>query len=335
MATVGTVVLGEDRLVGCFQWPPTTFPGGDFADFFEFLSRERQTALRLSGNVKLSKAPWPESAVEHSVIRTEYLPVYRLQSKTRFESGVRYPLNWASSEWNLSHAYRYSPIGTEGFYLGLTLPAAEGEARFWGKGTIDPEKFMILVLYCCFDNVLYVTPRCLNAIWTILGFDRRTSVMDMLLNVMNTKTGNEITDAIGLWARERGLDGIVYPSARYGQEKWIERALEKDPGLSVIPAINIVDMGSHLCRGGIREEAMGALTGWIEQSGGLDRCIPAWAELNLVMFSGSQVSGDRWGVIYRSFPLSAREEVLSLDDPARRFSSYMVWGTQEKPGWLN
>lgn len=331
MVTVGSMELGQDRLIGCFQSSPTTFPGGEPAAFFPHLAGERLEVLRTTGNVRYTGKGWPESAVEHCVVRTEYRPVYRIHSKEYLETGVRYPRNWASSERKRLRADRYSPFGTEGFYFGLTLEAAEDEARFPG-GSIDPAEYLILVLYCCFDNVLDLTAGCLGAVWEVVGLGSSTSMIDMYLAIMDPETGNRVTNGIGVWARERGFDGLIYPSARYGQGAWFEAKARE--GFTLLPAVNFVDMGSHMTPSVAVMHSTTAVMNAIEQAGGIEHCIPVWAEPNLVLFDGHQVSGDRWGVVYRTFPLGAREEVISLDDAGRRVNSYAAWATDQRPDWL-
>src|SRR5919106_1062856 len=217
MVTVAVSELGPDRLIGCFQSLPTSFAGTEIADFFLHLAMERDRELRRTGNVQGRSASWPESAIENCTIRTEYRPVYRLQRKEFLRWGVRYPETWASGEHKRASAQRYSPVGTEGHYLGLTLAAAEDEVRFYEGGILDATKYLTLVVYASFDGLLDLTAGCIDAVWELIGLPASPSLLDMYLSIMDPRTDNEVANAIGLWARDRGFKGLVFPSARYGQ----------------------------------------------------------------------------------------------------------------------
>ena len=241
-------------------------------------------------------------------------------------------MNWAPRESKRLRAERYSPAGTDGLYFGWTLEAAENEARYYGDGTIDPNKFMILVIECCFDNILYLTGGCMDAVWEILGLEIPTSLIDMYLTIMDPRTDNSATNAIGTWARKEGFSGIVYPTARYDQIVRLQKA--KLQGLTIVPAMNFVEMGTHLCdnHAAMMHSAHAVLNA-INDAGGLDRCMPVFADPNLVLFDHGQISGERWGVVYQTFPLDARKAVLAEDDPRRQAKSYTYWASDEKPRW--
>src|SRR5947209_5793998 len=211
MPTIATFGNRIDMLKGVFQLAPTDFSQGDIADFYAHCYQERQKELRSTGHFRITKKEFPASAIEHTTIRTEYIPVYRIHSKQYFQAGPNYGANWLLSERKRNNNERYSPFGTEGFYFGLTLPAAEHEARHYGEGQIDPKKYMILVMECCFDNILYLSAGAIGVVWEVVGLDPPESLMDMYLKIMDPNTNNKVTNAIGLWARREGFDGLIYP----------------------------------------------------------------------------------------------------------------------------
>ncbi len=334
MVSFGTINLSPDRTIGMFQIPPTDFPGGDFASFYSHVFAARQEELRRTGNFRMTEKQLPFSAIEHCTIRTEYRPLYRIHSKKYFETGVDYVGNWVPSERKRQRAERYSPYGTEGFYFGWTLNGAEDEARFGSGGIIDPKEYMILVIEACLDNILYLTAGCLDAVWSVVGLDPPDSIMDMYEAIMDPRTDNETTNAIGRWAREQGFNGIIYPSARYGQEDWAKKRMKE--GYSAIPAINFVEMGSHLCQNFVAfQHARHAADIAIQAAGGLEKCIPLWAESNLVLFDGKQVNGEERGVIYQTFPLNLRDAAMGQDVFGRQSRSFTYWASEIQPPWIS
>ena len=333
MASFGVTGSQPDRLTGAFQMAPTDFPGGDFADFYAHCSAKRDLHLRECG-VEFNNKSWPRRAIEHARICTTYIPVYRIHSKQYFTSGAGYPNNWLATERRRSRNDRYSPYGFDGLYFGLSLQAAENEARYYGSGTISSDNSMILVIECCFDNLLYLTCGVLAAVWQVVGLPTVESGMEMYLRILDPRTDNETTNRIGLWARAEGFSGLVFPSARYGQEEWLQR--KKADGFTLVPAINFVDLGSHLCQGWPAPmiDVMTSVDAEINRRGGLDRCIPVFAEQNLVLFDSSQIAGDTWGVVYQTFPAEMRQTVLEQDDPKRFAKSYTYWTSDDQPPWV-
>src|SRR5207248_2795908 len=173
----------------------------------------------------------------------------------------------------------------------------------------------------------------IGVVWEVVGLDPPESLMDMYLKIMDPNTNNKVTNAIGLWARREGFDGLIYPSARYGEEKKLQQ--KKAEGYNLIPIINFVSVGSHLCDGFTPLlHITHAFNNEINQLGGLDNCIPVFAESNLVLFDGKQIVENRHGVVYQTFPLELRDEVLEQDDTSRQTMSYTYWSTPEKPKWL-
>ena len=277
---------------------------------------------------------WPKSATEWARSRTQYVPIYRIHSIHHFSAGVNFFANWEADNRRRARHDRYSPPGTFGYYFGLTLEAAEDEARHYGGGSIDPSDRMILVMECCFDDILYLTAGVIHAVWSSVGLPAATSHHDMYLKLMHNNTVNEFTDAIGLWVRNEGFRGLIYPSARYGQQPWLQRRIAE--GYHVVPAINLVDLGSHICRGNFPiTDATSAAANDIKEHGGLDKCVPILAEPNIVLFDDGQITGQKWGVVYQTFPLAMRQAVLDQDDHSRQARSYVWWSGEERPSWLS
>jgi RES domain len=321
--------FGIDRLTGACVPQDSNFPGGDFADYYGYISQQRLEELRKTGQFGVSESEWPASAIEYATIRTTYIPIYRIQSKDYFAWGHDFPSNWVPSERKANRADRYSPPSTAGFYFGLTLKAAEDEARYYGKDTLNPEEQMILVMEACFDNILYL-PAALHAVWEIADLPKNTSISEMFLQIMDPKTDNEVTNHIGRWARDVGVNGLLYPTARYGRDDWLKPHRRK--GVLFYPAINFVNVGSHLCRNDVRQlpsvHAVNDLlrNAWEEGK----EAVPVFAEMNIVLFEGTQLSGEVRGVIYQTFPLNMRDDVLAQDDAQRQSMSYTLFAA---PYW--
>jgi hypothetical protein len=331
MASFGFIGNRIDRLTGAYQHGPTDFAGGDIADCYEYAARRREAQMRGEFGRKLQEqqqAPLSvNSRIAWAIVRTEYIPVYRIHEKAHFRCGVEFGFNWpSSSEWKLDRTDRYSPPGTIGYYVGLTLQAAEDEARHAGVGRLDPDRQMILVMECCFDNLLYLCSGILPELWAELELAPPHSIMDMYLQLMSPDAGNEVTDRIGRWARDQGIGGLIFPSARYDQQEEVQRSLRE--GRSVVPAVNFVELGSHLCPAIF---ALGATqVAWavgeeLERLGGHRKSDPVFAEQNIVLFDGAQLRGEAWPVIYQTFPLDQREAVLAQDESSRQARSYMRW----------
>jgi len=324
-------VFGEsvDRLTGAFQLSGADFGYGDIADYYAYCARERERELQQTGQFKPPKKNQPEAAIEHNILRTRYIPIYRIHSKRYFEAGVNFPKNWTTSERKQLRIDRYSPFGTEGFYFSLTLPGAEDEARYYGAGKIDPNDQMILVMEACFDNVLDLCSGALPWIWQAAGLQPPQSLSEMYLKVMDPMTGNPDTNAIGRWARKRGLDGLIYPSARYDQAD--ELQLAKANGITVVPVVNWVDTGSHIPWSAALPLLHRHLSDYA-RVGDEKKWVTAFSEPNLVLFGPHQLSGEQRGIIYQTFPLGMRDQVLAQDDLARRRSStYTIFAAETLP----
>jgi len=322
--------FGIDRLTGACELHDSGFPGGDFADYYSHICQRRVEELRKTGQFPVTKSEWPASALEHATIRTTYVPIYRIQSKDYFAWGAEFPSNWVSNERKTNRVDRYSPQGTAGFYFGLTLKAAEDEARYYGEDALNPEKQMILVIEACFDNILYL-PAVLHAVWKIAELPEDTSLSEMFLQIMDPRTDNEITNRIGHWARDEGLSGLLYPTARHGRDEWLKP--HRDKGVHFYPAINFVDVGSHLCRDDVRQVAsIHAVNDLLRKAWDEGKeVVPIFAEMNIVLFGGAQLSGEVRGIIYQTFPLSMRDDLLAQDDVHRQSKSYTSFAASKWP----
>lgn len=260
-------------------------------------------------------------------VSTRYVPLYRIHSKEYFHSAEHFFLNWDESSRRLNQLHRFSPADTLGFYFGLTLDAALDEAKHYAAGGLSEKHQIILVMDCCLDNILYLMhPLVIGDIWKKAGLPE-TDMFQMYLKLMDTDTNNEVCHRIGLWARRRGYDGLIYPSARYGQ-RYVSEAAQK--GLKLIPAVNFVPLGTKICGYSV-EPAMyfyQQLYHYIQPSSGQPEVVPVFAEPNLVLFNNNQITGFDRAIFYWTFPLKEAKRVAKSD---RRLGSksYTVF-TQTK-----
>jgi len=310
-----------DGLKGAFCMKPTT----SRADIDTHVYQWKATRLNfineyIDARRLPTDKPWPEREIAMATVNTVYIPLYRIHSKEFFLSGMAYPNNWWPSDRKKVANERFSPPGVESFYFGLTLEAAENEARFYGNEIIDPQSQMILVVLACFDTLLYL-PICIQAVWDILGLPEPKHPMEMLLATMDPSTNNYSANEIGKWARASGFKGIIYPAARYGE---VERFTElRAQGKTIIPEINYVHVGSHLCRNLLGFIAHSPLVDWYQQEKGLENSVRIFTEPNLVVFDGRRLMGDPWGVVYETFPLNQREKALHWDDARRQVKPFV------------
>jgi hypothetical protein len=246
-------------------------------------------------------------------LSTRYVPVYRIHSRRLFKPGDAFYANWDDSEHRKAQKHRFSPSGVQGYYFGLTLDAATDEAMHYENGKIDSTAKMILVLDCCFDNLLYLMhPLIISDIWNKVGLPS-VSYFEMYLTLMDPNTENRVCDQIGIWARENGFDGLIFPSARYGQRGAIGAA--RRDGKTPVPAVSFVPLGTAVCEGPVEP------AGWFNQMllhhmsahGGPQEHAPIFAEANLVLFSNRQLTAMDRAVFYWSFEIGEADEVLRAD----------------------
>jgi hypothetical protein len=133
----------------------------------------------------------------------------------------------------------------------------------------------------------------------------------MYKTVMDPRTANDITDRIGLWAREAGFKGIVYPSARYGQRlDW-----PGDQKRAAFPALEFVEIGSHLCEQGVAMQmTLNALAAALAELSFDDPPPIVFSEPNLVIFDEDHVAGRDRPVFYATYALREADLVRLNDE---------------------
>jgi hypothetical protein len=248
-------------------------------------------------------------------VATRHIPVYRIHSRAHFQPAPEFPANWDDTPRRRLAEHRFSPGGVSGYYFGLTLDAALDEALHYGNGSIAADVSLILVMDCYFDNLLYLMhPLVIGDIWKKAGLGD-TDYFSMYLTLMDPGTNNHACNRLGLWARERGFDGVIYPSARYGQQG--ARAAAERDGYQVVPAVNFVPLGTKLCGHEVEP------AGWFNQMLAHQRLspddtVPVFAEPNLVLFSNAQLTAKDRCTFYWTFPVDAAPDVARAD---RRLAS--------------
>lgn len=283
----------------------------------------RQDAIDALPDPWVSELPdRPERAIALGTIQTRYITLYRVHSKRHFKWGRKFPRNWPDDRRKRRAKERFSPPGTVGHYFGVTADAALDEAYYYGHGQIDSRKQFFLALECFLDNILYLTDLAvLTSVWKVLGLDPR-STADMYFAVMDLQTDNTITNKIGVWARDRGLSGLIFPSARYGQR--LDLAKQREDGGCPFPVVNTVPIGSHMDELMVQNSGLSGqlLYDTAKQQGG--KPIPVYAEPNLVLFSGQQVRALDRAVFYSCASMEHRENVMQIDK-RHQLKSYDHW----------
>lgn len=278
---------------------------GRYWQYHEEVARREHPATR--GHVFM----WPSSAIQHARVRTALISTYRVHSRRFFAAGERFPESWPSKDVKVGLAERYSPPGTIGYYFGLTVDAALDEARYY-----DPEinltqnmSQILLVHRTYYHDLLYLTP-VLPAVWTHLGLPAMHT-WDMYITIMDPLTANDVTDLIGLWAREEGFKGIIYPSARYDQRlDWDEETRRV-----AFPALNFVEIGSHLCEQGVAMQmTLNELASTLSRITIAEPPPIVYSEPNLVVFDEDAVAGRDRPVFYTTYELHESEQVKILDE---------------------
>ena len=299
----------------CFGLFDGTQSGGaiseeQFWQYHEEVARRVHPAVR--GHVfTMRHDQWPGSAIQHARVRTALISTYRVHSRRYFAGGKQFPKSWPSKDVKVGITERYSPRGTVGYYFGLTVDAALDEARYYDP-TIDliqNESKILLVHRTYYHDLLYLAP-VLSAVWTHLGLPEMHT-WEMYLTIMDPRTANDITDRIGLWAREQGFKGIIYPSARYGQRvDW-----EDDTRPAAFPALNFVEIGSHLCEQGVAMHmTLNELARTLTRITINEPPPIVFSEPNLVVFDEDAVAGRDRPVFYQTYELRESEFLKSLDE---------------------
>jgi hypothetical protein len=264
-----------------------------------------------------------EYVIQCATVDTAYATFYRVHSRAHFWRGPEFPRNWVPWPDKVQRAERYSPPGVVGWYWGLTLGAAFDEALYYSKGEIDETSHVLLTIECCLSNILFLgSPRTVSAVWVKAGLPPMLPY-EMLLALMHPDTGAEHTNRIGLWARERGLAGIIFPTARYAQRlhaaDWVDM---RDGTRTFLPVVNHIALHSRLdiLGGGPHMRAaldLQHLQAYLQgRKISREAVQEVQADLNLVLFAGDQIDGSLEAVFYRSRPMSAWPEAEA--DETRR-----------------
>lgn len=255
-------------------------------------------------------------------VNTEYVSFYRVHSKKHFQWGSDFPSNWQDNDRKRKAVERFSPPGTVGHYFGLTPDAALDEALFYGNGVIDSQKFFLMIR-CYFENILYLTQiDVLTTVWKLLNLEK-TSLGGMYFKIMNPHTDSEITNRIGIWARENGFAGLIFPSARYGQQLNVEAL--REAGHRPFPALNTVSIGSHLDKNvRLVDTTLADQLIYDEASAESGSPLAIYAEPNLVLFSADQLHGRDRAIFYVGVPIEHRDYVVDAD-PRMQKKSFEGW----------
>jgi hypothetical protein len=282
----------------------------------------RSFNLRYAEAERRAKAPLPETddqdeyAIRAATIDTAYATFYRHHSRAHLHRGAAFPRNWQPWPEKVQSVERFSPPGVVGWYWGLTIGAAQDEALYYGDGKIDPASQVLLAAECCLSNVLYLASApTVSAVWAKAGLPPMLPY-EALLAIMNPDTGNEYTDRIGLWARARGLAGIIFPTARYAQRlhhaDWVDL---RNGTRTYLAVVNHIPLHSRLDIMGVGPHTRAAfdipyremyLRG---RKISRDAVQEVPADLNLVLFSGDQIDGSREAIFYQVAPTSAWREI--------------------------
>lgn len=304
----------QDCLVGMSYPQDHQFNLSTYMDYYDKCIDEREYYIlnQLSKNGHNS-LPHPEKAINAATISTLYLDCFRIHSKKYFYYGDQYYKTWDYSHRKERLKERFSPFGVTGYYFGLTLNAAFDEANYYSLGKIDESEKFILTIDCCFDNILYLMiPGVLIAVWEILGFEFIHPV-EMFNLIIDRTTCNDITNQIGLWARHQGFDGIIYPSARYGQREHIAKAKER--GKIILPLLNPTYIGTSFCQHGmmvIVNDVLNHLWQYFLELGKPNDFLMAHTEPNLVLFNNRQLTAIDRTVFYRTLPLNEYKELYKM-----------------------
>jgi hypothetical protein len=301
-----------DRLYGVRDERSAVIRVRDIPDYYHACARERIHDPYFQTVVVGKTDP-----LSDSLVRTNYIPLYRMHARQYFYRGDDFPSNWEPSERKRHRADRYSPFGTEAHYFSLTLQGAENEALYYGDGALDSNKLVLLVLNVCLDGILDLLSGQLAGIWRLADLDPDAPVAEMYLRLMDPSTDNQTTNAIGLWARKQpGVNGIIYPSARYGQLDWASRGIAR--GLKPAPMINRVIVGSQIDRTyvmGALELAHAVFAAHAMPERGE---FPVSAEANIALFDAEQLLGREWPVFYQTCHFDDRAEIEEEDDRGRQ-----------------
>jgi hypothetical protein len=291
--------LGDGTAIGMYDGtqPHGCLPESHYLALHEAVSNREHPQTR-GHRFPRTVEELPLRAIQHARIRTALISTYRIHSCKHFSGGADFPRMWEPTKTKLSLPQRFSPPGTVGYFFGLTLDAAIAEASFYANRDLEREpdpSTIILVHRTYYTDLLYLSP-VLPMLWEFLRMPTM-SVWDMYLALMNPDTSNPFTDTIGLWAREAGFKGIVFPSARYS-----DKLVVTGGAADRFPLLNFVEIGSHLCEEGVAVQlTLNALAGGLARNPPLKPPTVVYSEPNLVVFDQTAVSGLDRPVFYATY----------------------------------
>jgi RES domain len=308
--------LADGTVIGLYDG--TGAEGGisesEYWAYHEFVARREHPVTR-GHRFRESKVDAPLRAIEHARIRTALISTYRVHPKEHFADGVAFPKTWEAHEGKIQSHQRFSPPGAIGYFFGLTVDAAIDEASHYARRNLednpDPAK-LLLVHRTYYTDLLYLAP-VLPAVWEYLDLPEMP-LWEMYIAVMNRETANEIADSIGAWARNADFKGIVYPSARYGQNVAVPEGADAGDRF---PLLNFVELGSHLCEQGVAALwTLNALIGGVARKPPLRPPPIVYSEPNLVVFDEAMVAGLDRPVFYATYELRDAGVVRDSDERA-------------------
>ena len=276
------------------------------------------------------KSNYDDRLIALATCDTHYATYYRICSKKYFCTGVDFPRNWEDSKRKLTDHQRYSPPGTVGHYLGCTYQAATDEMLYYGKGKIDKSKSMLLVMECYFQGLLYLHEyNVLAAVCDKIGYEY-DDPLELMMQMLAPETDNALTDQIGQWARSQDIQGLVYPTARYAQKQRIEHA--RKAGQPMYPMVNYVPLSSRMDFGGISSGLMIYAAAWRKHGVDFDKWLPIYADLNVILFSGEQLTGADHAIFWQACELDDAHFLVELDQ--RPTSEHNILWAEAEDGRL-
>jgi hypothetical protein len=287
---------------------------------------KREHPVTRSHLIPQKLSPYPLGAIENARVRTAVISTYRIHPKKYFFGGSDFSKNWEPRKEKIKAAERFSPPGTIGYYFGLTLDAALDEAHHYAGANTNFEQDnskLILLHRTYYQDLLYLAP-VLPAIWEYLGLPTMPP-WEMYIAVMTPHTANKITDSIGMWAREHGFKGIIFPSARYGQQ-----LDQKEISDDRFPILNFVEIGSHLCEQGIAiQMTLHALFQGVAANPRFPLPALVYSEPNLVIFDGKAVAGLDRPVFYATYNMQ-EVDIVKANDERAGLKHEIEYGHDEK-----
>jgi hypothetical protein len=269
-----------------------------------------------------------EKYIRIGTIESHYSTYYRITPKKYFCGGSDFALNWADTDRKRDTHHRYSPKGTVGHYLGVSFDAAMDEMLYYSNGSIDSSQYLLLVVECYFTNILYLADYdVLMAVCDKIDVEY-DDPLDLMNAILNPRTANDLTDRIGLWARQRGFDGLVYPTARFSQQQDLQRFV--DAGQPVYPMINRTSISCPLDMLWSLETGSYWLGTRRHGAEHPDDWHLIYADLNIVLFSGKQLRGNDRAVFWQVCPLELSDLLVSLDHRPSMESAILYWDKNGK-----